>query len=137
VTFRQALIEYIDANIVLSYPLYFGSGERADGAAHYLMKIVNDPEQPAVICEQQGEAGNAIVQFDFIAGNQAESSGAGFVSDELETLKIGVAGIIGDIGNNYSIWDNTTGGVTLIGDTDSQTWGALFESTLAWKNNGV
>jgi hypothetical protein len=136
-TFREAVTNYIEANISLDHPLYYGTGERADGGSYYNLTLVSDLEQPSTYCKQQGEEGQALLQFTFVAGNQTTDSGLGYVSDELEKLKVAVAGIIGDIGNNFQVWENLTNGVSPFGDSDGQIWAALFESNMRWQNDGV
>jgi len=131
-SFRSELWTYVKTNFepLLSYPIYYGQGEHGSGP-FYTMVVVVDPEQGSTICEAQGDAGNALVQFTFSTGNDSDSASLGVAEDGLETLKILVAGLTGNIGN-YDIWNNITSGVQTLDDPTLQWWGALFESSLSW-----
>jgi hypothetical protein len=135
-SFRSELYTYIKTNIepLLPYDLYYGAQSPATDAPFYRMILISDSEQPEVICEQQGQAGQALIQFDFNGGNTSVNASLGWAEDELEKLKVLVASLRGDIGT-FTVWQNFTGGVQSIGDPTAQWWGVLFESTLGWNKN--
>lgn len=131
-SFSKALYNHIsqaldDAGSTLA--LAYGTAEQLT-PPYYVQLKVADPEQPEILCESQGAAGESTIQFSVVGESQA--GGAEIL---LEDLKLIVSSIIGDIvynGNTYSVWNNVTSGVTPLGGSTLNTWDAIFISVLSW-----
>ena len=127
----EVLYEHINTNLVLPATFKFGSADGED-PPYIVMFKVSDPERPNVLCQDQGESGDALFQFSCYT-----VSSAGYTIKTLDQLKIQVAQIWGEIGTteNYRIWNNETYGVTILGDGEAQTqiWGAVFELRIWWE----
>ena len=127
-TFTKALYNHIKTGSGLS--IYYGSANDKQ-PPYYVMLTVSESGQPTAMCETQANSGELRVQFSY-----SGSTGAGGAEDALETLRIFVIAIIGNIiysGNTYQVWENLTTGIRPIGGASYNTWDAIFESTLKWK----
>jgi hypothetical protein len=92
--FREVLFRHILAGSALSYPLYYGSSPE-DPA--FVMQLVTDGERPDSICKTQGQTGDALVQFMFVASVSKGNWNQFLVENQLEILKDYVSKIDGSI----------------------------------------
>lgn len=134
----QTFYEHILNNLTLTTPFLYGSAE-GETAPYIVMFNVSPTERPETLCENQGDSGRIIFQFNLFAGGTV---GPAYNAAEaivlLNALKVQVATIRGNIGvapDDYNIWNNSTDGVQVIGEGTQtlQTWGCFFESTIWWR----
>jgi hypothetical protein len=115
----------------------YGSGEGMT-EPYIIMFKVNDPERPITLCNEQGDSGEALFQFNGYSGGVYSASNAAHTEQILEEMKNQVKNLKGAISTSfgdYRIQRNQTEGVRLIseGQEEAQTWGAFFESILVWE----
>jgi hypothetical protein len=133
----ETFFEYIRDNLSLAGTFHYGSARGAT-PPYYILNKISDPERPVVLCEDQGDTGQALFQFSAYAGGEGTVSNAANHIVFLEALKIQVnqiRGVIGTSPDDYTIWFNNTGGVRLLGNGTNilDVWGAMFETTIWWK----
>lgn len=125
-TFIQSLITELEG-LWSECNLYF---ETPAGATkpYIVMNIVAPGEQPDVFCEDQGDAGDVLLQFS----GAASSSQATY--NLLERFKNVVQAISGTVTHgtpSYRITQNVTDGVRGF-DAGLNTWQAIFEARFRW-----
>jgi hypothetical protein len=125
-------------HIVASGPsvtYFYGSAE--GGSTEYvIINKIEGGERPETLCQDQGEASRSLYQFSaYTGGTTGEAGSAGYTQKFLETVKDYVKTVKGVIGTSeqYRIWNNVTSGVRPLGDTQLQSWGAMFEVELWWE----
>ena len=128
-TFIQALFNDIETNWadVEAETIYFGTPEGVTGQ-FVVMNIVVPGERPVVLCEDQGEAGQADLQFSGVAASRQKAYNL------LESCKDYVQSIMGDISIDafdFKVDENITDGVRGF-DASLNTWQALFEARFIW-----
>jgi hypothetical protein len=126
-TFAQVLVDSIAA-VWTTAPVYWGIPERV-AKPYVVALIVNPAEQAPVLCEDQGDSGELLIQFSGVAETD---QGAYNMLESLKAYVQTLGGLIAYDGNAYRIMANTTDGVRQF-DAGIGTWQCLFESTLAWK----
>lgn len=107
----------------------YGSAEGSNPPYIVLFKV-EDPERPFVLCEEQGEAGQALFQFSGYANKDASNT-----ITWLESLKRQVALIKGVIGvdTQYRIINNITSGVIILRENSLSIWGSVFDCQIWWE----
>ena len=136
--FELVLYNHIKDNFTIVGEFKYTSGNGANKP--YIIQLkVTDPERPVVLCDAQGDVGQALFQFtgtgDSISSNPP--MGAAQVAQHVEDFKNQLKLLIGVIGvtpNHYFIWNNITEGVRSLGEGENSTSisSAFFESTLWW-----
>jgi hypothetical protein len=117
-----------------SYPVYYGSAEGANPKSYYhVLRKVADNERPVTLCQEQGEAGNMLLQISTY-GSQSPGD-VETKADACKDAARAISGVIGTGLNKYRIWQNNTTGVNIISDGSNEyyVWGCIFEVTLWWE----
>lgn len=132
----KVFYDYIVANVTYTGSFKYGSAEGITPPYTVMVKI-SDPERANVLCQDQGDAGEAVFQFSAYLGG---SDGAGANAAEtilfLEDIKNQIADIKGVItsgAESYRIWDNKTSGVILIPGQTLEKFGAVFDCVIKWE----
>lgn len=126
--------QYFQAHIeslYSTYSIYYGNAQGATEPYHLMIKVA-DPEQPVVLCEDQGDAGQALFQFSTYAGD--DPTVAMRYAEVLKNVVNTIKGTIGTDPNDYMIDNNITSGVRLISDGAGSlmVWGVIFETEIWW-----
>lgn len=139
-TFRQALFRYVQNLSIADIPdfadkWFYTAAIGTEIEPYFIFRIITDPGQPVVFCDDQGENGNLLVQIDAVATGSIEA-------DRLieilyrEWLKIGgeISIIEGITTHTYIIdYNKVEKPKPLSEDLDMglQRW--FFESELNWR----
>jgi hypothetical protein len=127
-TFQKALFNKIKTDIP-ALKLYYGNAFNV-APPYFVMFPVTSSLKGEVFCDSD-DAGEILLQFSYVS-----NLGAGPTEDGLEQLHALVKGIIGNIiysGVTYQIWENVTEGIRLLGGASNNTWDAIFETRLKYK----
>ncbi len=134
----DALFDHIENNLSVVGGFEIGSAEGQDPPNTVMFKV-EDPELKAVLCDVQGESGEATFQFSrYEGGNAGDAANSFNTSKNHELLKQQVnkiGGVIGVSPNEYRLWGNRCTGVKPLNDGGQAlvTWGAFFELTIKWE----
>jgi hypothetical protein len=124
-SFAQALHQTIADgwDTARTVPLYFLTAPNIE-PPYAVLQIVAPTEQPEVLCEDQGDAGNYLFQFSGVASDRRITYN---MLEDLKTYVQGIAGTITLDGTTYRITENQTDGVREF-DASLGTWQCIFES---------
>ena len=132
-TIDQAIYDHVKA---LGFNIFFGSAEGVS-MPYYTMIKISDAERPDVLCEAQGESGQAVFIFEGHAGGQGQAGSASstltytqLLHDAVKNIK----GLIGTAPNEFRIWNNTTNGVVLSNRAAQSLsiWSSEFSVVFWW-----
>lgn len=119
------LYTYISSNFT-DFDVFFVSAEAESVKPYAVMLPVDDPEQNFVMCLEQGEEGDLLLQFSGVAESNAYCYGI------MNKLKEFISSLKGIILPSYMIWSNLTEGVKMVQESSLNVWTGLFETQLKW-----
>ncbi len=130
----HVLYEHIKTTFTLDGAFRYGSAEGETGKYIVMFKIA-DPEEPLVLCDENGQEGQAIYQFSAYLGQELASDSLQ-TENYLQDFKDQFDALIGVIGTTeqYRIWYNRPSGVTVLGEgvNEKNIWGSVFDAVLRW-----